>query len=738
MPAPALKIPVEVNLDTFRQGMDKASSGVGETLSKITNAFSVANNNLSLRALSTFSKISQAGGGTLQTAAKDAQTLGNATLFLGRAALLASQGLEKAGDAALKLYNLRGFRLAAVTAAVGSVVALGGAVVEARRQLAAFLDIADKSSASGVSAEFFQAFISEARKAKVGVEELEGALSNAFNNLKPQAALDEPFQDIDRGLTGVEKKINSVATLLRDFHFELFDKSQSNPVFLREFEAAGNSVQGQIRAVLTAMIELNNIGQNLASLGLGEKVFGKELADRIRQGKTSAEEIRQSLDRPPANLFTQEQVDRAKEIDRQLKVAHDTLERNLRPAWEGLADVSLTIKSIWVDIVGLVAKAAGGASVFGADAQRRQRLGELDEVNRRLESGEATGLGRLTGSTGLSTAARGQLERRQQTLIKELGLFNQGFEPTFGPEVSAGVPLPRRRPEDAPKAREEGTAARDRFEASAESIERRTAAIEAETRNIDLGTEARERARIAADLETVAKQLNTREGINNGEVTAAQLEVINRVAEAYGKAAAAIEQARSPLATFARESANVTKQLNQLGATALDGLTSSLADVVTGSKSAAEAFNALAKSILNDLAKIAIRATITGPLAQLLGGAFGGTGGGGAPLIYGPGFASGTNFAPGGWSWVGERGPELVNLPRGSQVIPNDVAMRGGGGLNVQINNYASNDNDIQTSRSSGPDGEQLIISVMKKAMSSGQLDAANAGRFGVRTKKVR
>ena len=35
-----------------------------------------------------------------------------------------------------------------------------------------------------------------------------------------------------------------------------------------------------------------------------------------------------------------------------------------------------------------------------------------------------------------------------------------------------------------------------------------------------------------------------------------------------------------------------------------------------------------------------------------------------------PAFASGTDFAPGGLSLVGERGPELVNLPRGSQVIP--------------------------------------------------------------------
>lgn len=33
-----------------------------------------------------------------------------------------------------------------------------------------------------------------------------------------------------------------------------------------------------------------------------------------------------------------------------------------------------------------------------------------------------------------------------------------------------------------------------------------------------------------------------------------------------------------------------------------------------------------------------------------------------------PGFASGTSYAPGGMALVGERGPELVNLPRGSRV----------------------------------------------------------------------
>jgi hypothetical protein len=43
---------------------------------------------------------------------------------------------------------------------------------------------------------------------------------------------------------------------------------------------------------------------------------------------------------------------------------------------------------------------------------------------------------------------------------------------------------------------------------------------------------------------------------------------------------------------------------------------------------------------------------------------------GSALLHFIPGFASGTNSAPGGLALVGEKGPELVNLPRGASVAP--------------------------------------------------------------------
>lgn len=46
-----------------------------------------------------------------------------------------------------------------------------------------------------------------------------------------------------------------------------------------------------------------------------------------------------------------------------------------------------------------------------------------------------------------------------------------------------------------------------------------------------------------------------------------------------------------------------------------------------------------------------------------------------------PAFANGTRSAPGGLSLVGERGPELVDLPRGSRVIPNNKLTGMGGSI---------------------------------------------------------
>jgi len=215
------------------------------------------------------------------------------------------------------------------------------------------------------------------------------------------------------------------------------------------------------------------------------------------------------------------------------------------------------------------------------------------------------------------------------------------------------------------------------LEGSADRIEKRAAALLAEAQNIDKGTEARERARITTELETVAIQENTKAGLENTEVTASQRETIDAAAEAWSKAAVAMEQANAPLRAFARDAANVNKALQEAAVSGLRGFEDGLIDVINGTKSAKEAFADMAKSIINDLTRIAIRAAITGPIA----GAFG---------LAIPGRMAGGPVSGGSPYWVGESGPELFVPSAAGQIIPNNMAMKGGSAPTVTVISHNS------------------------------------------------
>lgn len=57
------------------------------------------------------------------------------------------------------------------------------------------------------------------------------------------------------------------------------------------------------------------------------------------------------------------------------------------------------------------------------------------------------------------------------------------------------------------------------------------------------------------------------------------------------------------------------------------------------------------------------------------------------PTVNVPGFAMGVNDFAGGLAVVGERGPELVRLPPGSDVIPNGKFAAGGASIHITLNN---------------------------------------------------
>lgn len=74
-----------------------------------------------------------------------------------------------------------------------------------------------------------------------------------------------------------------------------------------------------------------------------------------------------------------------------------------------------------------------------------------------------------------------------------------------------------------------------------------------------------------------------------------------------------------------------------------------------------------------------------------------------------PAYASGTKYAPGGLSLVGEEGPELMYVPKGARIIPNDDSSRILQNWNVPTQNSRSvTSNNVSTKESS----KKLVIQI--------------------------
>lgn len=199
---------------------------------------------------------------------------------------------------------------------------------------------------------------------------------------------------------------------------------------------------------------------------------------------------------------------------------------------------------------------------------------------------------------------------------------------------------------------------------------------------------AMERARLASAIaieeETLAMLQNA--GASQLEIAAVK-EHINVLKERSGL----IDQV-----DIAEKMRIEVEKLQDLKDSFSDALVQPLVDFVNQTKSAKDAFKSFIKSIEQMLAQKAARGIADwlfggktqsgfdfGTIFKLFGGMFGGGSSfmnviDTVPPVFG-GFAHGTSFAPGGRAWVGEQGPELVDLPRGARVIPNKAAMALGG-----------------------------------------------------------
>jgi len=135
---------------------------------------------------------------------------------------------------------------------------------------------------------------------------------------------------------------------------------------------------------------------------------------------------------------------------------------------------------------------------------------------------------------------------------------------------------------------------------------------------------------IATEQEIIdLKLLQTRMALARAGITDAQ-----KIAQAEALAVKsakeqndALEVRRSlypQLTRYAIDAADAQKQIDQFALSAFNSFESAFADVITGTKSVSAAFKDMTNAILRDLARLLIRQTITGPLANAITAGLGG------------------------------------------------------------------------------------------------------------------
>ncbi len=299
-----MQIPISVNLDDYKKKMNE-SAAVARTATKAV--------------LNEFVKMNAEIGGPI--AATLAANVGKSILGVaGKVALL-----------------------------VGTMKLVGDAIGAVRNQLSEMVTVADKATETGLSPEFWQSFVAGAKGGEKQIELFQGALENAYQALKP--VLNPDWTVWNDGL----KKVSAIEDAMRGMR-ELFTTDQDFSGF-DLFRNAQNQDQ-KIAAVLTYMKQLQNIGQDVAALDLGDKLFGSRFTDQIRRGTLSVDQMLDDIKTKSVDIFSNDNVTWAKQLDTELKNAWRTVDQNLHPSLESLDTVGLAIKSVWVDIVDLIAKAS--------------------------------------------------------------------------------------------------------------------------------------------------------------------------------------------------------------------------------------------------------------------------------------------------------------------------------------------------------------------------------------------
>ncbi|PWL18151.1 hypothetical protein DKP76_10555 [Falsochrobactrum shanghaiense] len=529
---------------------------------------------------------------------------------------------------------------------------LAGVTAAVRGVAASFAELSYEAKTAGINVEDFQRWRYVADQNKIGID----AMIDGFKELNLRA--DEYIQ------TGKGSAAES------------FQRLGMSP----------DEVKERIKDPSKFMLELIDRTRRLKDTAAGVRIFdellggsgGEQFVRLIEQGREGITATLNEADKMGA-VMDENFIKKAEEVDKKFNQIATTIGSTLKAAIVDAVTALQGFISQW--------NALNEKSVSGIKAE----LEILRQGRERLNTTQAAGgiQDRIAGIFGKDRESQlAAIIAREKLLNDELDRRKNIIVTT--PEQPPVAPyIPPEKPGKGGSKKSDAERERDR---TAKAAERERLAVESLIAELQFEASLVGKTALEKEKMIALRQAGAAATAKEKEQIEALIESTYRQNEAWE----ASQQRLMDINNSAREATGSIIQGMLNGESASDALANALGRVA----------DRLLDDVLDAIFKVN-QAGSGGIFGQILG-LFGG---GGSPFAFsgqlagafaGGGiglYARGSTFTPGGTALVGEQGPELVHLPRGSQVTPNHMLGKEGAGgrsqnVNVQSDVRVSVDKD--------------------------------------------
>lgn len=300
MAAPSLKIPLGLDMSTFKQAINDAKSATSEATQFIVKKF----------------------------------------IDMNQSTLLASGGVGALAVNLRTLLGTVGFIGTGIAAIVSSFELMSYATELAQEKISEFNKVAAQAGQANVSTDFFQRFVQGAQQIGLSVNDATEAL--------------DTFAQQSKDALGGSSLQQEISKLTQEGNF-------SGNTGVAAF-GASTDTQSRLQAIVSLIDQALDSGQRLAGLDIADKAFGSKIADNLAADSGYLDKMLATANGiSNSKIVSDEQIGQAIELKNQLAAAQQVLADRWKPIQDDLATLGMNYQQSWVNIYTDIAAAVGYA-----------------------------------------------------------------------------------------------------------------------------------------------------------------------------------------------------------------------------------------------------------------------------------------------------------------------------------------------------------------------------------------